>query len=140
MTDPTITWNEQEFTRVFKSWDGPVGRDLREKCRTIEAKAMVHVGFDTGQLLFSIDTAFDHFGGELLARVGANPNGHQKGYALYHHEGTGRHTIAARNAKFLRFPDRRQGGGAVVFRRSVSHPGNKPNPYLTQPLREVITP
>lgn len=139
MSDPVIVWNEQAFNHVFRSWDGPVGRDLREKCRVIEAKAMVHVGFDTGQLLFAIDTAFDHFAGDLLARVGANPNGNQKGYALYHHEGTAPHRIVARNAKALRFPDRRQGGG-VVYRHSVSHPGNKPNPYLTQPLREVITP
>lgn len=36
------------------------------------------------------------------------------------------HVIRAKAGGFLRFPDK---AGVFIFRRSVNHPGNKPNPY-----------
>ena len=44
------------------------------------------------------------------------------------------HVITARHARALRF----QRGGAVVFRRSVNHPGNKPYRYLANALEHEI--
>jgi hypothetical protein len=133
----TVEFDEAAFDHVFRSWDGPVGGHVAKAARSIEIHAMSHVGFDTGRLLASIDSVFYKIGGELAARVGANPmQDGIVGYALYHHNGTRPHPIHARNAQFLRFPDRRT--GQVRFARSVFHPGTTANPYLTQPLREVI--
>lgn len=128
--------NEPGFRHVFQSWDGPVGAHLRKAARSIEVHAMSHAGFDTGRLVASIDSAFGHDAGMLTVHVGANPNGQEVGYALYHHEGTRPHPIHARNVQYLRFPDRKT--GQIRYAKSVYHPGTKANPYLTQTLREVI--
>lgn len=47
-------------------------------------------------------------------------------YGKWVEQGTKPHVIRARNARFLRF----QIGPRTVFRRSVRHPGTKPQPYL----------
>jgi hypothetical protein len=56
--------------------------------------------------------------------------------ALWHHEGTRPHTIRARRKPFLVFfwPK----AGKVVSFKQVSHPGTKPNRFLTEPLRRVL--
>lgn len=53
--------------------------------------------------------------------------------ALLHHEGTVPHTIVPRTAPLLVFWWDR--AGRVVYRRRVSHPGTRPNRYLTNALR-----
>lgn len=136
MADVNFQINESGFRHTFQSWDGPVGAHLRRAARSIEVHAMSHAGFDTGRLVGSIDSAFGHTAGNLSVHVGANPHGQDVGYALYHHQGTRPHPIRARNAQYLRFPDRRT--GQIRYAKSVFHPGTKANPYLTQPLREVI--
>ena len=104
----------------------------------IETLAQITVGVDSGALLRSIDTMLTrHPSGDLMARVGANPRERITGYALIHHEGSKPHVIRARNAKYLRFPNRRTGQG-WVFAKEVFHPGTAPNPYLTRFLREVF--
>lgn len=118
--------------------DGPVGRYIYRRARWLEGRAVLTAGFDTGDLVSAIDSVFSVERGNIVATVGVNPQGRGVGYALWHHEGTKPHTIAARNAEFLRFPNRR-GGGGVVYRQSVRHPGTKPNHYLTKHLREVVT-
>lgn len=47
-------------------------------------------------------------------------------YARYVIEGTRDHPINARNAQYLHYTGR---DGVEYFRRSVHHPGNKPNPF-----------
>jgi hypothetical protein len=52
-----------------------------------------------------------------------------KKYARPIEEGSRPHRIVARKAKFLRFIGR---DGAVVFRRSVNHPGNRAHWFLNR--------
>lgn len=55
-------------------------------------------------------------------------------HGLYVHEGTKPHVIRARRAPVLAFRGR---DGQMVFRRSVNHPGNKPNPFLRRGMQRV---
>lgn len=138
MNDVEVIIHEAAFNRVFRSERGEVGRWLRRKAGMIETLAQITVGVDSGALLRSIDTMLTrHPSGDLMARVGANPRERITGYALIHHEGSKPHVIRARNAKYLRFPNRRTGQG-WVFAKEVFHPGTAPNPYLTRFLREVF--
>lgn len=137
MSSP-IVWNDAEYFRVFQSIDGPVGRDLVRRCRTLEVRAISHAGFDTGELISSIDSVF--FTGasrDLHARTGVNPAGDTIGYGFWHHNGTKPHMIRPVRAKMLRFPNRKQGG--FIFAHSVYHPGTSPNRYLTDHLPEAVS-
>lgn len=49
-------------------------------------------------------------------------------------QGARPHVITARHARALRF----RFGGALVFRRSVNHPGNKPYKYLAGALEREL--
>lgn len=51
-------------------------------------------------------------------------------------EGTKPHIIRARRAKFLRFYWPKV--GAVVYRRSVNHPGTKANPFMSRAYRRWL--
>lgn len=136
MTAVRFEVNESGFRYVFQSLGGPVGREFVRRCRTLETRAQLSVGVDTGATLQSIGTFFyTQPGGDMAARVGANPMGETIGVAYWHHEGTRAHEIRPRNARMLRFPDRRT--GQIVYRHRVWHPGTSPNPYLTRHLREV---
>ena len=136
--DFLFVFDEVGYTKTFRSLEGPVGQDLARRANTIIVLGSYQAGYDTGLLVSSLDSIFYRDSdGDLGVRVGVNPALDEVGYALFHHEGTTPHPIAARRAKYLRFPDRQTGVG-YVFRKSVYHPGTKPNPYLTQPLREVI--
>ena len=58
-------------------------------------------------------------------------------YAYYVHEGTQRHFIDARRARYMRFYWEKIGEN-VAFKR-VDHPGHpKPQPFLVEALRVVI--
>lgn len=139
MSTVRMEWHEAAYRHVFQSVDGPVGQDLERRCRSLEVYAMSHAGFDTGALVAAIDSViFTSTGGDLEARVGANPAGEEVGYAYFHHQGTKEHPIFPVRAKMLRFPDRRSGKSGFVFRHSVQHPGTAPNPYLTQHLGKVF--
>ena len=138
MNDVEVVIHHAAFHRVFRSENGEVGRWLRRKATMIETLAKITVGVDSGALLRSIDTMLTHHpSGDLMARVGANPRDRITGYALIHHEGSRPHVIRARNAKYLRFPNRKTGQG-WVFAKEVFHPGTAPNPFLTRFLREVF--
>lgn len=60
------------------------------------------------------------------ASNGAKASLKAEGNAVRLADGTEPHVITARNAKALRFTM----GGATMFRRSVQHPGTKPDAYL----------
>jgi hypothetical protein len=55
-------------------------------------------------------------------------------YAYMHHEGTRPHLIVPIRRSHLRF----RSGARIVFAKSVLHPGTKPNPYLSRPMRLVV--
>lgn len=133
--------NRPVFDR-FKSWEGPIGEDSSRRLRTLEYRARMSAGVSTpnptriypgGALRASIKTEREgNTSRGLEARVGSS-----RPYALYHHEGTAPHVIKPkRPGGVLRFWWGRV--GAIVYRRSVRHPGTKPNPYLTRWLREAV--
>lgn len=135
MEHGTVIFHETNYNNFFHTWNGPVGRDLTRRARGVEYKAIGSAGLRTGDLRRAIGTHFGRHGVELEARVGANPApGGKVGYGLFHHEGTGPHTIRPRQARALRFVMQ----GRVVFAASVNHPGTRPNPYLTRWLREAV--
>lgn len=70
---------------------------------------------------------------------GTEPSMHvigNKPYAYFVHEGTGAHEIRPRTKKALKFYSGSAGG--FVFAKVVHHPGTRANPYLTQPLEQVL--
>lgn len=131
---------EVRFTRgydeFFHSWSGNVGRFVRRNARTVEYQQKSLAPVRSGALKRSIGTWYGRFNGELEARVGANPapGNNRVGYALYMQKGTRPHVIRPRQAKALRFVM----NGQVVYAAKVNHPGTRPRPYLTLPLRNVF--
>lgn len=129
----------------LQSWEGPCGQDSRRRLDTLEFRARNSAGISTpnptrptpgGALRMSIRTEIKPINkpGTLEATVGSN-----RPYAAAHHEGAKRHKIVPRASNpsgLLRFWWGRV--GAIVYRKSVNHPGNRPNPYLTRWLREAV--
>lgn len=137
MSKINVVIDEPGFRYVFQSFNGPSGKHFVRKCEMLENRARLEVGIYTGATLHSIGSYFyNRSGGDLTAHVGANPTGEEIGVAYFHHQGTRPHPIYPVRARYLRFPDRRT--GQIQFRKRVFHPGTKPNPYLTDPLREII--
>lgn len=56
------------------------------------------------------------------------------GYSAAVHEGSRPHIIRATRARDLAFP----WGGRMAFFKQVHHPGNKPNPFLTEAAHEAL--
>lgn len=132
-----VVWNEANFDYCFHSWDGMTGRYIKSRSERLAQLARSQAGVRTGALKASIGTRYTRTGKSLTAKVGANVNiadsARNRGYGYYHHEGTLPHVIRAKNGKALRFSV----AGNTLYRASVRHPGTKPNPYLTQFLKEV---
>ncbi|AKJ72563.1 putative major tail protein [Gordonia phage GMA2] len=133
----TIVWNESAYNRAFHDWDGMTGRYIGNRAERLASLARTTAGVRTGALVSRIGVRRSHRGRALEAKVGVNVNmpdtARSRGYGWFHHEGTLPHVISARG-KALRFV----AGGSVLYRKSVHHPGTKPNDYLTGHLREVI--
>jgi hypothetical protein len=134
---------------LFKSWEGPIGRDFDRRLRTLEFRARMSAGMSTptptslgvpGALKASMRTEKKPATpSQLEAKVGSS-----RPYALWHHQGTGVH---GGKGKYPITP-RRKGGllrfwwarvGSIVYARRVMHPGSRSNPYLTRWLREAVT-
>jgi hypothetical protein len=113
------------FDDEFKSRNGMVGRDLSKRATRVQLAAKAQTGVRTGMLKRDITKNWVN-GNDLVIAVGSD-----RYYAKWHHDGTRPHVIRAKNAKALRFVNKR---GNVVFARSVNHPGTKPNRYLTDNL------
>lgn len=56
-------------------------------------------------------------------------------YSAPVHEGARPHVIRPRVARALRF----EINGRVVFARRVNHPGNRPNPFLSNAVHRVVS-
>lgn len=122
---------DQVAMAAFLGWQGPIGRDLRRRGRTLEFRARASAGKDTGKLRADIQTKERTVVDGLQLEVG---NWHTR-YAAAHHNGAKPHVIVPRKpGGVLRF----QVGGKVVFAKRVNHPGNRPNPYLSRWLREAV--
>lgn len=129
----TFTQNEAQvlaMQHLQYSWGGVIGRDLSRRLRTIEFRARMSAGVRTGLLKSSIRTEQMPVSQRgITGKVSANTR-----YAAAHHEGARPHVIRARRTRFLRFTV----AGRVVFRKSVHHPGNRPNPFLARHLQEAV--
>lgn len=126
----TVRFYETELNWLLNNPSGTTGRWLARKGRLIVRLAKAQVGVNTGALRQSIHMR--HFRdprGQYLW-IGSSLD-----HALAHHEGSRPRVIVPTNAKVLRFVSR----GQVVFASKVSHPGNRPNRYLTTPMRTVIS-
>lgn len=128
-SDVTFVPDEVAIAQLRYSWDGPIGRDLNRRLRTLEFRARMSTGVKTGELKRRMETKRKVVRQGLEGRVGSPVK-----YAAAHHDGARPHIIRPRNAKALRFVV----GGRVVFAGRVNHPGNRPNPYLTRWLREAV--
>ena len=122
-----VTLDYRAINRALNSPSGMTGRHMYKKAKAVQFAAKRQVGVRTGRLKNSI-RIYNHRGhatGQEMYIGSAVP------YALLHHEGARRHRIEAKGKKsYLRF----RSGSKIVFRRSVNHPGTKPNRYLTDNL------
>jgi len=114
--------NEAQVRNLLHGNNGKLYRRLAAAGRRIVFAARAQVGKDTGALAASIHYSINMAGPLPTLTVGSDND-----IALLHHQGTRPHAIAARNAQFLRFSSRNR----VVYSRVVSHPGTRPNKYLT---------
>lgn len=118
-----------ELNMVLNTSNGNLWHSLEKRGKAIVRDAKKQAGFRTGALRSSIHMR--HTGnvtGQYLW-IGST-----KSYAYAHHEGTKPHTITATNSPVLVF----RSGARVIKTPTVNHPGNRPNPYLTTPMRKNL--
>lgn len=135
--------NPSGFQRAFRSWEGPVGRDMTKRVIKGTALAIASapapgkparnrtgINYATGRLVSTIRPGYEHYGPELEGRVIAG------GPAILVHGGTRPHVIRPRKA-----------GGRLVFfwakvgrtvaLKHVNHPGTAANRFLSEHLRAM---
>ncbi len=117
--------NEAGIRRLFTGPNSAAMRDLGARADRVERRARQLVGIDTTRLIRSIR---QERGAGFIDIVAGRPGSTY--YVLYHHDGTGPHTIRPRRAKALRFVV----AGRVVYAQKVRHPGTRPNPFLRNAL------
>lgn len=133
--------------RLLGSEAGPVVQHLARLGERTRILARERVGVSRPQLFSAIPSGpGENLGGHvrdaIVMRIEASQvkvgvfSDPPAERALYHHQGTRPHPILPRRGQFLRFFWPRVPG--IVFLRRVSHPGSKPNPYLTSSLEDVV--
>lgn len=110
--------------QLLKSPVGDVGMHLNKIGQQIKMAAKRQVGKNTGLLAASIGMSQNTNVSGQEVKIGSPVS-----YALIHHEGSRPHRITAHGG-MLRFTSK----GRVVYRRSVMHPGTRPNRYLSDHL------
>lgn len=129
----TYVRNRPDLTAIretFRGEHGPVGRDLDDMTRRVQARARTLVGVRTGLLLSTIRREPMRQGARGPYRdVTAGRRGLTT-YLMDHHDGTPPYIIRPRRRKALRFVS----GGAVVFATRVRHPGTRGTKFLTRAL------
>lgn len=131
MSDTVIfVANTQEMFKLQYTWGECIGRDLTRRLRTLEFRAKASAGVKTGMLRASINTKRRVVSDGLEGTVGS-----ARRYAGAHHQGARPHIIRPRKiGGWLRFTV----AGRVVFAKSVHHPGNRPNLFLSRHLLEAV--
>lgn len=125
-----VRFYEPVLDRWLNSPTGEVGRNLMKPIGLkILAGANAMAGVRTGDLRRRLYMKQGRRGRFQYVEVGSSSR-----HAHLHHEGTKRHQILPDNGRVLRF----NVGGRVVYARKVNHPGTKPNPYLTVPMRRAV--
>lgn len=140
--DVRLVIDPRKLAELLRSQQGPVVRRLIEDGEFVKVGAQQQVGVyqpqpgpprarKPGTLRDSIVKRVVTMGnGDVAVEVGSSDP-----IALWHHEGTEPHVIAARLAPKLVFYWS-VAGGVVAFTH-VNHPGTKPNRYLTEPLARL---
>lgn len=115
--------------KMFLMTDQDLGRNLEKRASRVQMGMRFRVRVRTGKLLSSTRkhpgvSASGQYVDILAGGRGAN-------YVMIEEEGSRPHMIAARRRKMLRIP---VGGGAVIFRRKVRHPGTTGTHFMTRSL------
>lgn len=118
-----------EMDFLLKNPSGAVGRDLGKRGRKVMIAAKAQVGVKTGALKASIRITHGREVTGQFVKIGS-PLSH----ALMHHEGTKPHIIVPVRAQYLVFVS----GRKLVYAKRVSHPGTKPNRYLSDNLYLIL--
>jgi hypothetical protein len=120
---------DAELNKMLKGPQGEVARFMREIGQKIQTQSKAQVKIRSGRLRNSIRVTERTWRTERAVEVGSKVR-----YAYLHHEGTRPHLIVPIRRTHLRF----RSGARIVFAKSVLHPGTKPNPYLSRPMRLVV--
>lgn len=134
-TGGKILIDRKALDAFLREPNGGVMQDLDRRMSNVQLVAKALVGKRTGRLYATIRKQRNSK--RLYVDVVAGLAG-QTRYLGWHMYGTEPHRITAkmrgrgrkRRAGYLRFTV----GGRVVFRRSVMHPGNRPNDFLVHAL------
>lgn len=124
-----VRFDERALDRLLNQPSGDVGKHLRKIGLLIFAGANVMAGRKTGDLRRKMYMVQGRKGRYQHVEVGSKSR-----HAYLHHEGTKPHRITPENGRLLRF----NVGGRVVYAKKVMHPGTRPNPYLTVPMRRHV--
>lgn len=110
---------------------GPLWGEVEKRARIATAKARRDVGVKTGALRASI--YMRHLGNATGQYVTIGSN---KTYAFNHHQGTKPHVIVGSSGGNLKFVK----NGKMIYTKSVFHPGNRPNRFLSKQLHGFVRP
>jgi hypothetical protein len=124
-TTSVILYSPQ-IKRILNTPSGKLWKALDRRGDAIVRDARKQAGIQTGALRKSIHKRhLANATGQYLWI------GSKKNYAYIHHEGSRPHIITPNKSPVLTF----RSGARIVRTTIVSHPGTRPNRYLTQPMR-----
>jgi hypothetical protein len=115
--------------KAFIITDNDLSRNLDLRASRVQMGMRFRVRVRTGKLLSSIRK--NRGANASTQYVDILAGGRQAPYVLIEEDGSRPHVIVARRRKFLRIP---VGGGRVVFRRRVYHPGTTGTHFMTRSL------
>lgn len=125
------------MAELLRSPTGVVGRHLIAKATAVQMAAKRQAPRRSGCLQDSIVKRWDEYRGELAVRIVSDTtpcSPSRTSYSYFVHEGTEPHVIvAAGNALAFHWQHGPNGAG-VYFFKSIRHPGQKPNKFLTDNL------
>lgn len=126
-----------KIAELFRSQNGPVMRHAAEVATQVQNAAKAKVGVGD-----SPERGGRHLRDKIVKRFVSTSSGPaiavgaEEPHALLHHTGTAPHVIRPVRAKVLRFPVAK-GSSVFAYAPEVHHPGTAPNPYLTDPARQL---
>lgn len=113
----------------LKTPAGPLWRRMDAVGRQATKAAKRQAGVKTGALRRSITMHHYAAGYGQAVRIESKLK-----YAYMHHEGTRPHIITPNRAKALRFTS----GRRVIYTHMVSHPGTRPNRFLSNQIKYFL--
>lgn len=126
----TVTGADRSLKFDFKAASSAWASDVQP---TALRAMKMHSPFKTGKMRQGIGSRLEPSAGSMWVVLYSTAS-----YAPYVLGGTRAHTIAARNAKALRWIAN-SGHGGVMFAKSVQHPGTKPNNFPERALAPITT-